>query len=133
MRHSYLPLSLVLAAALAACQQTTPPPASTPAPNSPTAAAAPTEPSIPEQQGQTTTYLYQCGELAVTASFHGDDAADLSFNGRALKLPRVVSASGARYADADGNEFWSKGDVEAVLTLAGEAQRSCTGPGANPA
>ncbi|HVK50366.1 MAG TPA: MliC family protein [Pseudoxanthomonas sp.] len=133
MRHSNLPLSLLLAAALAACQQTPAPPAATPAPQSPTAAAAPTEPSIPEQQGQTTTYLYQCGELAVTASFHGDDDADLTFNGRVLKLPRVVSASGARYADTGGNEFWSKGDVEAILTLAGEAQRSCTGPGANPA
>lgn len=133
MRHLLLPLSLVLATTLAACQQTDPPPATPPAPHNPTAAAAPTEPSIPEQQGQTTTYLYQCGELAVTASFHGEDDADLSFNGRVLKLPRVVSASGARYADAAGNEFWSKGDVEAILTLAGEAQRSCTGPGANPA
>lgn len=133
MRPHALPSCLLLIL-LSACQRTAAPePAAAPAPDNPTAATAPTEPSIPEQQGQTTTYLYQCNELAVTASFHGEGDADLSFNGRVLKLPHVVAASGARYADASGNEFWSKGQAEAVLTLAGEAPRACAGPGANPA
>lgn len=133
MRHPALPLCLLSLLTLAACQPATPPAAPVAAPTSPTAAAAPTAPEIPEQQGQTTTYLYQCGELAVTASFHGEGDADLSFNGRVLKLPHVVAASGARYADAQGNEFWSKGLAQATLTLAGQAPRSCAGPGANPA
>lgn len=134
MRPHALTLCLFSIALLPACQRDVAPAATTtPAPDNPTAAAAPTEPSIPEQQGEATTYLYQCQELAVTATFHGEGDADLSFNGRVLKLPHVVAASGARYADADGNEFWSKGQAEALLTLAGEAPRSCAGPGANPA
>lgn len=133
MRPHALPMCLLFVL-LSACQRTAAPePAAAPAPENPTAATAPTEPSIPEQEGQTTTYLYQCNELAVTASFHGEGDADLSFNGRVLKLPHVVAASGARYADASGNEFWSKGQAEALLTLAGEAPRTCAGPGANPA
>ena len=42
-----------------------------------------------------------------------------------LVLPRGESASGARYADSNGNEFWDKGD-EATLTLSGTPPRACT-------
>lgn len=130
MPHRALCL-FVLVGLLAACKPQTPAPAATPAPvDDPTAVAAPTTPAIPEQQGQTTTYRYQCGELAVTANFHGEGDADINFNGRVLRLPHVPAASGARYADDAGNEFWSKGDADALLTLAGEAPRGCTGPGA---
>ncbi len=47
-------------------------------------------------------------------------------------MPIAVSASGARYADDAGNEFWTKGD-SGTLLLAGEEQRKCSlAEGASP-
>ncbi len=71
-----------------------------------------------------TTY-WQCGDQRINARF--DTAAGnvaLDVDGEALILPQAVSASGARYADAAGNTFWSKG-TEATLTLAGKAATPC--------
>jgi membrane-bound inhibitor of C-type lysozyme len=42
-----------------------------------------------------------------------------------LTLTLVPAASGAKYADGEGNEFWTKGLDEGLLTLAGEAMRIC--------
>ena len=50
--------------------------------------------------------------------------------GKSLTLPLAVSASGARYADAESNEFWTKGQANGLLTLAGQARRSCAAPSA---
>jgi len=41
-----------------------------------------------------------------------------------LVLPQATSASGARYADANGNELWNKGN-EASLTLSGRDAVQC--------
>jgi hypothetical protein len=68
---------------------------------------------------------YQCAEVAVTAVYHGEGPVDLTFLGKALSLPHVVSGSGARCTDDKGNEFWSKGE-EAMLTIAGQQMRKCT-------
>jgi membrane-bound inhibitor of C-type lysozyme len=68
---------------------------------------------------------YQCGELVVSAEFRGNDRAMLAIGDRKLDLELVPAASGAKYADGQGNEFWAKGLDEAMLTLAGEATRSC--------
>ncbi|HKE92810.1 MAG TPA: MliC family protein [Povalibacter sp.] len=72
------------------------------------------------------TRAFQCNDLAVIATFHGPDGnVDLAYSGTILSLPRAVSASGARYADANGNEFWdAKG--EAMFTLSGQTVRKCT-------
>ena len=67
---------------------------------------------------------FQCSDLAVTAEFRGADAVILTFGESRLKLPQVRAASGARYADDAGNEFWTKDG--ALLTLAGQPQRQCT-------
>ncbi len=75
---------------------------------------------------------YQCDGIEVAAVFRGEDTVELDVDGKPLKLPRAVSASGARYADASGNEFWSKGTSFALLTLAGEPRRSCGLPGTLP-
>ena len=48
----------------------------------------------------------------------------LEIDGNTLHLAQSPAASGARYADAAGNAFWSKGD-EATLTLAGRAAVTC--------
>ncbi|MFC3551737.1 YbaY family lipoprotein [Lysobacter cavernae] len=72
---------------------------------------------------------WQCGEVRIGAALNnmtdsGTDRVTLSLSGRRLQLPHAVAASGARYADAAGNEFWTKGD-SGTLTLAGEAKRDC--------
>lgn len=71
---------------------------------------------------------WQCGDTRIGATFEG--AADgqtvaLGIDGRRLSLPIARSASGARYADDAGNEFWTKG-ASGTLSLAGEDQRDCT-------
>lgn len=71
---------------------------------------------------------YRCGELEVSAVFRGEDSVELEVAGKSLTLPLAVSASGARYADAAGNEFWTKGLANGLLTLAGQARRSCAAP-----
>ncbi|WP_114239523.1 MliC family protein [Dyella sp. C9] len=74
------------------------------------------------------SYAYQCGDLAVTGRFTPDQV-ELSYGGKTLVLPHAVSADGARYADANGNEFWGKGLKDATFTLAGESPRTCSGSG----
>lgn len=88
----------------------------------PTAAEQPAPPS--ETVAAASTTRWRCGEILLTAVY-GDDKVDLSFSGRDLQLPIARSASGARYADALGNELWSKGE-QAELTLAGQEKRECT-------
>ncbi len=66
---------------------------------------------------------YRCGDLAVTAYFREEDGVRLEFPGETLRLPRVQAASGARYADTAGNEFWTKDG--ALLTLRGQPRREC--------
>lgn len=129
-----LPLSLiVIAPLLAACgpeqrapSATGPAPTASPATRAPP--VAPPPPQVPTDAGATTTYLYQCGDWEVTASFHGENDADISFNGRVLKLPRHPGGAGARYADAAGNLFWVVSEGEALLSLQGQADRRCTRP-----
>lgn len=116
-----LPIA-VLAVALAACQpQPAPPAADAPADDA-ASASIPGEGLAPGER-----LNFQCGELALGVTFdEGGERARLSFSGRQLELPIAVSASGARYADDDGNEFWSKGLEDASLTLAGEERRECS-------
>ena len=68
--------------------------------------------------------LYQCGDLKVYAEFYGDGRATLAFDYRMLTLQQVPAASGAKYTDAAGNEFWTKDGAR--LTLAGQPIRRCT-------
>lgn len=66
---------------------------------------------------------WECGDLAVM-SRHGATSVRLDANGRSWTLPLARSASGARYADAAGNEFWTKG-ATGRLTIDGEPARDC--------
>ncbi|MGH8085417.1 MAG: MliC family protein [Lysobacter sp.] len=123
-----MPLSLAVALFAVACQ----PEAGRDAPAPTAPAPATTEPAAPAPVTATTAaFHWQCGEVGV-ASTYSDDAqrVALAFSGRELELPIAVSASGARYADTTGNEFWTKGD-SGTLTLASEAgsetaKRECT-------
>ena len=69
---------------------------------------------------------YACGDLAVKVRFDNTaDTAVLAIGDRVLTLPLAVSGSGARYADTQGNELWTKGMEDGTLTLAGEPPRTC--------
>src|SRR5262245_2347108 len=68
--------------------------------------------------------VYQCGDLAVTAEFPNPQSVTLTWPGGSLTLDRTAAASGAKYADGAGNEFWTKDG--ALFTLAGQAMRRCT-------
>lgn len=80
----------------------------------------------PAATGTDNVTHWQCGEARVGATFEqASERVQLSVNGRRLTLPLARSASGARYADEAGNEFWTKGDT-GTLSLAGEEKRECT-------
>ena len=74
---------------------------------------------------------WQCQEVGVASTYTADGGhVTLAFSGRELDLPIAISASGARYADDIGNEFWTKGGT-GTLSLAAEAgsdtaRRECT-------
>lgn len=58
--------------------------------------------------------VFACdGDKNIAAVFNTQVSADLTFSdGRRLILPRALSASGARYANAAGTlVFWNKGDT----------------------
>ena len=68
---------------------------------------------------------WECGELGLMSRYDNRaGTVTLAFNGARRILPIARSASGARYADAQGNEFWTKG-ATGHLTLAGEPVRDC--------
>lgn len=109
--------SAALAVALAACQ-----------PQAPVADTAVDDTAAVPAPGVTPgeRINFQCGDLVVGATF--DDAGQnvrVSWSGQRLDLANVTAASGARYADDAGNEFWSRGLDEAQLTLSGQQRRDC--------
>lgn len=130
---------LALGLSLAACQRQPtpadelPPPATAPA----TVAEVPTTAGDAPLPSEAVDYAsgmvdtqWQCGTQRVVARF--DNAAgsvNLTHERGELVLPQAVSASGARYADGNGNEFWNKGN-EATLTLSGQEASSCQQAGA---
>jgi len=68
---------------------------------------------------------WDCDGRPVAADY--DNAAGqvrLQIGAELLTLPRAVSASGARYADTAGNEFWEH-QGEATLALAGGKPQHC--------
>lgn len=132
MHNGLLILTTALCLALAACKQApdssidarAPAPAAsapateTTAPDAATTTAADTAPTLPQR--------YVCDGLTITAKY-SEGAAIVSLDNRVLTLPHVASASGAKYADKDGNTLWTKGGGDGTLTLAGEGRdRNCT-------
>ncbi|MDH5832480.1 MliC family protein [Luteimonas kalidii] len=112
-------LSCVLALPLllaAGCRPAPTPDVPAPAPDAvPPSADAAAPPAPPD----TASARFRCGDMLVSARF--DNTAGqvtLSTGLRQVQLPQAMAASGARYADAAGNEFWNKGD-QASLTLDG--------------
>jgi membrane-bound inhibitor of C-type lysozyme len=86
----------------------------------------------PNNPGTPVETHWQCGERRIAARLDpASQTLTLIHERGQLALPQSVSASGARYADANGNEFWSQ-DNGATLTLSGTPPRECepvAGPG----
>jgi uncharacterized membrane protein len=109
--HRTLLLAAALAALLAGCE----PDAAKSLDESAAATSAP-----PALGGATP---WQCGDLRVSTQMEGDSLR-LSGPFGVRSLAGLRSASGARYGDEQGTEFWEKAD-EAMLTLDGERQPDC--------
>lgn len=69
---------------------------------------------------------YRCGELEATAVFNEQDRVNLMLIDRQLSLALTPAASGVRFANDRGDVFWTQGPDDAMLTLAGDATRSCS-------
>jgi membrane-bound inhibitor of C-type lysozyme len=113
MRAALLSL-LALTSMLAACDR---------APAEPPAhAAAPTQ--LPDTAAQKAQHWWVCGEVSVSTQLQGE-LLMLSgpFGERAL--PAQPAASGSRYADDQGTEFWNKGG-EAHLKVDWKDVGECT-------
>lgn len=115
-------LSLAVVLCLTACQ---PGDHAAQAP-APTATPAPSPATKPDGEPTQTTH-WQCGDLRIATRFNDEtlDAITLMFSGRRLVLRETAAASGARFADDAGNEFWSHGR-DVTLTLAGKDKAGCT-------
>jgi len=121
MRASSWLLSLAIAGALAACQPA--------AQSGPAAEGSEAPPPMAAATSDERTYAFQCGDLQVQATYRGQDSATVIVADRTFPMSSQPAASGAKYGDGQGNEFWTKGTTEGVLTLSGEPERSCTGSG----
>ena len=97
-------VSLLLLVALAGCNDK---------PVEPKTQAAAT--GLPETAAQREQHWWTCGEVAVSTELRGEMLM-LSGPFGERSLPAQAAASGARYADDKGNEFWNKGE-EATLKL----------------
>ncbi len=68
-------------------------------------------------------FVFQCENDEFYTVHFQDDAAYLYHGYEVYKLPRALSASGARYSDGV-NEFWNKGDM-AMITIGDESYQNC--------
>jgi len=122
-------LSVAIVLGLAACQPAQQTPAGTVDP----AAGSTDAPPAATATTDARTYAFQCGDLAVRATYRGEDAATVVAGERTFAMSSQPAAAGAKYGDGEGNVFWTKGTTEGVLSLKGEADRNCTGPGGEDA
>ena len=67
--------------------------------------------------------VWTCGDMTFEAAFDvPGERVDLALPSGKVSLPLAQSASGARYADHLGNEYWTKGN-EATLTRQGGGEK----------
>ena len=86
----------------------------------------------PAPAAQTTRSTWTCDDMTFEAVFDiPGERVDLALPSGAVSLPLAVSASGARYADHLGNEFWTKGST-GTLTRQGAAKVECVQQDAPP-
>ncbi len=92
----------------------------------PATGAAPSDTGAAPTETGTSSASWTCGDRAVTTEFdNASDSVHLTLGGRTLVLAATEAASGSRYSDAQGNEFWEH-QGEATLTEAGGQALKCT-------
>lgn len=87
--------------------------------------AVPAAPA-PTHRPATAVTHWQCGKLTVATHFDDDSLESITLETpeRMLTLKSMANEDGARFADAAGNEFWSRpGKVS--LTLVGQPTVEC--------
>ncbi|MFA5165913.1 MAG: MliC family protein [Candidatus Paceibacterota bacterium] len=82
---------------------------------------APNKPEVPESPKESASpniilAVFNCdGGVSIKAEFNNNEPQKVSLeisDGRKIELPRAMSGSGARYADAQESfVFWNKGDT----------------------
>jgi membrane-bound inhibitor of C-type lysozyme len=112
---------LALSAALAACNRSAETPAPAPAAQAPVAAAST---GLPETAAQRAQHWWICGDVQVSTEMRGEMLTLSGPFGERSLMPQPA-ASGERYADDQGNEFWNKGE-EATLKLDWKEVGECT-------
>jgi len=106
---------VVMALTLSSCATNTP--------DAPTSPGAATAPASATASAPASAIDYLCGSERVRLLPDGSQAELITDSGR-YDLEIARSASGARYADGTGTEFWTRRD-EAMFTEEGERQPPC--------
>ena len=88
---------------------------------------------VPQPAGQLQRTHWTCDGMTLDAAFDTEGRrVELALPDGMLSLPLAISASGARYLDHRGNEFWTKGDG-GTLTHEGGKKLACVRQDAPPA
>lgn len=88
-----------------------------------TASSGPPAAEIQTKAAAVQTFVFECPEGFSFVARVEPDKAWLFLPGITIDLPRVPSASGAKFA-ADGYTFWSKGD-EAMMDTGANSYKGC--------
>ncbi|WP_082538831.1 MliC family protein [Lysobacter sp. Root494] len=93
------------------------------------ASAPPTASGTTASTHRTATAVtrWRCGELAVATHFDDESLESITLEtaDRELTLKSMANEDGARFADAAGNEFWSR-PGRVTLTRVGQPVVECT-------
>ena len=125
MRPFRSPLSLavpVLVLLLAACN-----PASQDQAAEPTAASDTPVPAASTHKTASAVTKWRCGELKIATHFDDESLESITVEtpDRELTLKSMANEDGARFADAAGNEFWSR-PGRVTFTRIGQPVLECT-------
>ncbi|GAB3355458.1 hypothetical protein [Lysobacter tyrosinilyticus] len=122
LRMPLLLATVVVGLSLAACK-----------PGTQEQTGAPGEPAsaTPDEQAQThktatTVTRWKCGTLAVATHFDDDSLESITLETpeRMFTLKSMANEDGVRFADAAGNEFWSR-PGKVTLSLVGQPAMEC--------
>jgi putative lipoprotein len=125
-KNGSLALMLATLLSLAACQRAAEPPTTVEAAPPPATEPAPgVVPDAAPPEGVLHSYVWECdGDLTLDVrNLFREDAVTIALHEGERKLPLVVSASGAKYAD-ETITFWTKGN-EATFERKGTPPVNC--------
>lgn len=85
------------------------------------------EPTLAEREAPPGSFPFVCENgVSFTVRFERDgEIAHLDAGGQSYALPQAISASGARYANEDGVEFWEHQGEATLAGAAGGPYESC--------